>query len=410
MMQAGGTGLFAVERNAAAFETLSHNLLSNRANRPTYRWPDWLPKTRHDIKELLKDHEEELLALRGTVDAVVGGPPCQGFSLNGDRDMDDPRNQLFRQYLKLVELVQPRVVLLENVRGIDIPFSDKPPQQGPNRHKRVTQFSELIRKKLEAAGYAVFPKLLCAGDFGVPQLRPRFFLVGVSTAACAEVDYKPEPFADLKQKRREYLADLGLTKGGRVSVKSALSDLEIAGRELVDCVDSRGFKQPPYRGPRTAYQRQMHVGMAEKKAPNSMRLANHRKETLKRFKKIQSSCRRGVQLSQKDRDRLGLLKHRTYPLAAKRPSPTLTTLPDDVLHYSEPRILTVREYARLQSFPDWYEFKGPYTTGGERRKKQCPRYTQVGNAVPVRLASFLGSILDEIVEVLEAAPRVRRAA
>jgi DNA (cytosine-5)-methyltransferase 1 len=412
LMQAGGTGLFAIEKNAAAFETLSHNLVTGRGNRPTYSWPDWLPKTQHDVRELLKDHEAELIALRGTVDAVVGGPPCQGFSLNGERDSADPRNQLFRQYLKLVELVQPRMVLLENVRGIDIPFADKPPKQGPNRHKRVTQFSELIRKRLEAAGYAVFPKLLCAGDFGVPQLRPRFFLVGVSKTASARAGYAPAPFADIEARRIQYLAGFGLTKGGRVSVKSAISDLEIAGRELVDCVDSRGFKQPTYRGPRTGYQRQMHAGIAEKKAPNSMRLAKHRPETLKRFKKIQSSCRRGVQLSQKDRDRLGLLKHRTYPLATKRPAPTLTTLPDDVLHYLEPRILTVREYARLQSFPDWYEFKGPYTTGGERRRKTCPRYTQVGNAVPVRLARFLGSVLNDIARALEGAGAVqaRRAA
>ena len=63
----------------------------------------------------------------------------------------------------------------------------------------------------------------------------------------------------------------------------------------------------------------------------------------------------------------GLKKHRIYPMSPTEPAPTITTLPDDVLHYSEPRILTVRESARIQSFPDWFQFKGKYTTGGKRR-------------------------------------------
>ena len=72
---------------------------------------------------------------------------------------------------------------------------------------------------------------------------------------------------------------------------------------------------------------------------------------------------------------------------------TVTTLPDDMIHYAEPRILTVRENARLQTFPDWFSFKGKYTTGGHRRKYECPRYTQVGNAVPPLLAEAIGETL-----------------
>jgi DNA (cytosine-5)-methyltransferase 1 len=77
-------------------------------------------------------------------------------------------------------------------------------------------------------------------------------------------------------------------------------------------------------------------------------------------------------------------------------SRTITTLPDDLLHYSEPRILTVFENARLQSFPDWFEIKGKYTTGITRRKKECPKYTQVGNAVPPLLAEALGLLILKI--------------
>lgn len=84
-------------------------------------------------------------------------------------------------------------------------------------------------------------------------------------------------------------------------------------------------------------------------------------------------------------------------MSAYDPAPTITTLPDDILHYCDPRILTVREYARLQSFPDWFVFKGKYTTGGDRRTKECPRYTQVGNAVPPLLALAIARALRDVL-------------
>jgi DNA (cytosine-5)-methyltransferase 1 len=115
-----------------------------------------------------------------------------------------------------------------------------------------------------------------------------------------------------------------------------------------------------------------------------------------RFTDILATCKRGVHLSGDDRERLGIRKRCTLPLDPTKPSHTLTTLPDDIIHYSEPRILNVREYARLQSFPDWFEFKGKYTTGGVRRVRECPRYTQVGNAVPPLLAECIGSLLMQV--------------
>ena len=79
-------------------------------------------------------------------------------------------------------------------------------------------------------------------------------------------------------------------------------------------------------------------------------------------------------------------------------SPTITTLPDDYIHYCEPRILTVREYARLQSFPDWFQFKGKYTTGGKVRTKEVPRYSQIGNAIPPLFGEQSGLILKELIQ------------
>jgi DNA (cytosine-5)-methyltransferase 1 len=102
----------------------------------------------------------------------------------------------------------------------------------------------------------------------------------------------------------------------------------------------------------------------------------------------------------------GLKKHRIYPMSDSDPAPTITTLPDDVLHYSEPRILTVRESARLQSFPDWFQFRGKFTTGGDRRTKECPRYTQVGNAVPPYLARAIGVALGKALDEIELTQQI----
>jgi DNA (cytosine-5)-methyltransferase 1 len=103
-------------------------------------------------------------------------------------------------------------------------------------------------------------------------------------------------------------------------------------------------------------------------------------------------------MNDQDRATFKLKKHRIYPMSADEPAPTITTLPDDILHFGDPRILTVREYARLQSFPDWFVFKGKYTTGGDRRTKECPRYTQVGNAVPPLLGLALGKALEFVIK------------
>src|SRR5690606_38859465 len=144
------------------------------------------------------------------------------------------------------------------------------------------------------------------------------------------------------------------------------------------------------RGPSShPYQALMHEGVGAS-GMDSMRLARHRPDVEDRFREILATARRGGNLSPADRQRFGLLEHRTVPVSPSLPAPTLTTLPDDILHYSDPRILTVRECARLQSFPDWFQFRGKYTTGSDRRKVECPRYTQVGNAVPPLLAQAIG--------------------
>ena len=409
LMLAGWQGLFAVEKDAHAFETLRYNLIEGKQG-IKYDWPKWLPQKRFRIGALINKYHDQLHSLRGKVDLVVGGPPCQGFSMAGKRKKNDPRNTMFRHYVKIVELIRPSFLLLENVKGIDIEF-DKSKRANNNKRKRgrpPKAFSQRIRESLDKLGYQVFVRLVKAVDFGIPQTRPRYFVIAIEKIYLEGIDTRffadggdINPFAMLDGMRGDFLRSKGLQPGIPVSVRDAISDLETVDKNTVECEDSPRFNRIVYSKPLTPYQKLLH-GSMNGTAPNSMRLAKHRKPTEARFKIILETCRRGVCLSAADRKLLGMKKHATVPLDGDKPSHTLTTLPDDILHYSEPRILTVRENARLQSFPDWFEFKGNYTTGGKQRVRQCPRYTQVGNAVPPLLAELIGLVIGVLGYILKA--------
>ncbi len=123
LMQAGWKGLFAVEHDINAFQTLDANLLSENG-RYQFNWPKWLPKSAIGVAEILEVHKTDLKAMSGKVDMLVGGPPCQGFSSAGKRNPADPRNRLVEHYLEFVRILRPKVVLIENVRGIAADFKD----------------------------------------------------------------------------------------------------------------------------------------------------------------------------------------------------------------------------------------------------------------------------------------------
>jgi len=131
--------------------------------------------------------------------------------------------------------------------------------------------------------------------------------------------------------------------------------------------------------------------------PSDTRLARHKPDIATRFAEIIDRCKRQGRLNtnvgRETRELYGLKKQALRVLDPTRPAPTITSMPDDLLHYAEPRTLTVRENARLQSFPDWYAFQGKYTSGGDRRKREVPRFTQVANAVPPMMAEVLGEAL-----------------
>lgn len=382
---AGWHGLFAVEKDPMAFSTFKHNLIDGK--HAHFDWPEWLPKEATTIQNLLEKYPEQLTALRGKVDLIAGGPPCQGFSLAGRRNAKDPRNKLSDEYIKMVEIVSPKYLLFENVRGFNASF------KVPEGKKVKKPHSMIVKAKLEKLGYKVFTDFLCSADFGVPQKRTRFIMIGVKYDL---IDQKFEnPFEFLPHSRRDFLIRKKLPLKP-VKVSDAIGDLLVETNGLIhhSGSDESGFKQLDYKSPSkpSKYLRVMRRGVGKSK-PNSLRLARHKTSTIEKFSKIQKICRPGVSLSDQMRLEIGTKKQAITVLNADEPSKTLTTLPDDLLHYCEPRILTVREMARIQSFPDNFDILGKYTTGGVRRTQECPRYTQVGNAVPPLLGEALGLLL-----------------
>lgn len=388
---AGWHGLFAVEKDPMAFSTFKHNLIDGK--HAHFDWPEWLPKEATTIQNLLEKYPEQLLALKGKVDLIAGGPPCQGFSLAGRRNAQDPRNKLSDEYIKMVELVSPKYLLLENVRGFNASFKV---QEGKKVRK---PHSMIVKAKLEKLGYKVFTDFLCSADFGVPQKRTRFIMIGVKDELAGE-DFV-NPFEVISNSRRDFLKSKKLPLRP-VKVSDAIGDLLVTTNNLIhhSGSDESGFKQVDYKIPSkpSKYLRVMRRGAGRSK-PNSLRLARHKPSTIEKFTKIQEICRPGISLSDQMRLEIGTKKQAITVLNADEPSKTLTTLPDDLLHYCEPRILTVREMARIQSFPDSFDILGKYTTGGERRTQECPRYTQVGNAVPPLLGEALGKVIFNIKTV-----------
>jgi DNA (cytosine-5)-methyltransferase 1 len=206
----------------------------------------------------------------------------------------------------------------------------------------------------------------------------------------------PNPFVHLQSRLPSFLRSLRLT--APVSSGSAISDLEIGRNGTQPSTESKGFEETRYAGPLTRYQKLMNAGC---KVPADLRLARHADNIARRFNEIiklsHAKGRLNVSIGAEMRARFGLKKLALRVLDPDRPSPTITSMPDDLLHYSEPRTLTVRENARLQTFPDWYSFQGKYTTGGHLRKQEVPRFTQVANAVPPLVARAIGEALTDLL-------------
>ena len=387
LRNAGWTLAFAVEKNRDAFNTYSTNLI--RATDKCV-WPEWLPKKAQTTKTVLANFRQQLAGLQGHVDLIAGGPPCQGFSLAGRRIHSDPRNALFKDYLTFVSLIKPRFLLVENVRGFDMPFKSS------KKNGLPVTYSELLKLELAKLGYRVFADTVDLTRFGVPQNRKRFIVLAVREDEVASLNLENTSFFQrFYAEAPAFLRRKGLSANSPVTTDQAIGDLKTSGKELIDWKGPiKGFKQIKYSAPESLspFAALMRKD-CEEVVLSSLRLPRHKKETVLQFTRIRATCKAGYSLGDEDRKRLGIKKHALTPLAANLPAATITTLPDDLIHYSESRVLTVREHARLQTFPDWFVFTGKYTTGGKSRRSDCPRYSQVGNAVPPLFAEAIGTFL-----------------
>ena len=384
LYQAGWNGLFAIEKNAFAFETLKYNLIDRKHH---FAWPEWLPQTPHDINEVLKNYSQQLKELRGKVDLVAGGPPCQGFSMAGKRVEDDVRNQLVFSYIKFIKLVQPKMILFENVKGFTYAFDKKKDSKAePYSHKVILGLQEL--------GYNVKPHVFDFSSYGVPQRRKRFILVGIQKDLGS-----PDNFEQLLlDNRNKFLKGKGLKS--TVTLQEAISDLLRSNGEA-PTPDRKGFISGKYgKGKLTNYEKLMRGDYPKKhEVPDSHSFARHTDDKLNCFQRLLAEYpQRGKRIDGKAREGWGIRQRGITVLDPNAVSPTITGQPDDYLHYSEPRIMTVRECARIQSFPDWYEFKKKYTTGGQMRRKEVPRCSQVGNAIPPLFAELAGNVLKQMLE------------
>ncbi|MGF6515168.1 DNA (cytosine-5)-methyltransferase 1 [Pseudomonas sp. BT76 TE3572] len=386
LLQAGMSGVFAIEKNPMAFSTLQHNLINGKKFQ--FDWPEWLPQKAMSCEELLSEYSTELAEISGTIDLLVGGPPCQGFSTAGRRNPSDPRNQMAEQYLKLVSILRPTYLVIENVSGFASRFNETKNNELNDKFSKAS-YAEFIVDSLEGLGYSVSSGLVNCSNFGVPQNRHRYLII------CSLKKLAEPLFDSLIGSSKQFLSSKKLNLDRPTSVFEALSDLEIGTKRLIPSVDGdrSGFAQIDYVEPdvKSNYLSLMRAG--SDLAPNSLRLPRHAPDTIVNFKRIQIASIPGRSVSKSVRESLGIKKQAITVLGRNQPAPTVTTLPDDIIHYSEARILTVRESARLQSFPDWFEFLGKYTTGGARRKLDCPRYTQVGNAVPPLLSEAIAQVI-----------------
>lgn len=388
LLRAGWHGLFAVEKDPSAFATYRENLLSRYAGQ--YSWPRHLPVAPMTIDGLLDERPEFVASLRGKVTLIAGGPPCQGFSSAGRRLADDPRNKLVHRYLDLVAAIEPTMVLMENVKGLTQGFRGGDDDE-------IQNYSEFLVSALSKQ-YTVFWTYVNTAHFGVPQARTRFILVALRKPAAID----PAAIGEsIEEAQRAHLRHLKLVVP--VGASTAISDLEVSRGGSVESAETTGFREIRYLEPRTHFQRLMRDGQLT--APTDVRLPNHRPDIQARFVELIQKCHAGgrlnVSIGKEMRDEYGLKKQALRVLDPDRPAPTITSMPDDLLHYSEPRTLTVRENARLQSFPDWFCFQGKYTTGGKRRRHEVPRYTQVANAVPPLLAEVLGNSLLALLRSVE---------
>lgn len=409
-------------------------------------------------EQVIKSMDEVRRRLDGReVALVAGGPPCQGFSLAGLRNPLDQRNRLPFEFLRFVRDLRPQSVLIENVAGIGARFTSTEPSAleelgaalaVTGKDGYLTQIVEL-----DASHYGVAQRrqrIMILGlrgdiaarfsaeptdDIATLLSSPRW-----SSAGAAQEPPLLAPATPSEPTRTvwEALGDLGdngylyRTVAGYPPGLAYAADLRRGAHYLrTDVQASReGASHPPNHGLRKHGGRvearfRLYLALApfairENVFGLAFRHSGDARSALEAIRNILDLHGVPEPLTMPDggpvadetgRDigvnhaalafavaMLSTGKHSQRALRDDSPSPTVMSLPDDFVHPRRPRTLTVREMARLQSFPDTFEFFGKETTGAMRRRVEVPQYTQVGNAVPPLLAKHVGAHIARLLE------------
>lgn len=406
--QAGFKPIFVNELNDDARATY----ISNRmANHPHFArdldQASWLNRfSSSDARKMVSkrgylDDLQELFGAEfgieaGGIDLIVGGPPCQGFSGIGHRrsyaveKKGLPSNHLYKDMARIVGHLRPRAFVFENVRGL---LTGRWTADG----EKGEIWRDVKRAFTRIGEYVLAAELVYARDFGVPQNRPRVLLVGIRQ----DVIGHPAT-TDIN-----HIDGTAVSRGFLPMPRPGLAPnlVDLLG-DLVDPAYENGgstvaYPSKPHNELQRLYRTRPDGSVAGKGSSlTEQDYSNHRLEVAAKFSAM--LCGSPYEATKKFAQRV--LPAIWQP--GKGPTITATSLPDDYVHFAQPRTLTVREWARLQGFPDWYQFKGKRTTGGLRRAgnpiegihfRELPKYTQIGNAVPVQMAHAIGAHLAGIL-------------
>lgn len=439
--RAGGELQLAVEKSDMAAYTYYANFIDESIDEAFWRTHASLPVRQQaeagvvvaPLRDVLDDDEAMNKVVGGKIDVVVGGPPCQGFSLAGKRDSSDIRNRLPWEYLEFVSRTAPKVVVIENVLGMNQRFA-------AGEETSFVQLQQALRET--GGGYVVQGVAVNALHYGAPQNRPRLMIIGLRSDVARERDinssgtlWKSGFLDEIDLKQMPPLAPKpSVSRALAPTVADAIGDLQV-DPPSIDPDRAAAFREATRT--RSAW------GLPSPSLPRAtlanQEPRNHRESTVQRFRIYQwlrannINSRLLTQLNSpvhseseaarmqlrtasypavapdgtvlaNDWERMNELagefatrKHSQRALAWNEAARTVVTLPDDYVHPSVPRIFTVRELARFQGFPDDFEFRGRATTGAHRRKFEVPQYSQVGNAVSPFLARAVGELIARIL-------------
>jgi len=396
--KAGFETVFVNELHKDAMSTFVSNRIGSAVQDSKYQVNDILQLTKK--RDVLQDLAGHLNKKYHGVDLVVGGPPCQGFSGIGHRRTFEvtkeeiPTNHLYREMAKVISEIAPKAFIFENVRGLLTSRWTPDGEKGEIWKDVLKTFNRInVKVNGKSLSYRIGYELLFAKDYGVPQNRPRIVMIGI---------------------REDIEVDTTFSTVGGGLLPMAIGNAPNPVDLFSDLIDSKwipGGETIKYpKEPRSEFQKMLRTSrnkktIASKGDPISeMEYSKHSECVTDKFQYM-------IDNDGDVTDQMKTKKFAQRLLPEKwgegGPNITATSLPDDYVHYSQPRILTVREWARLQTFPDWYVFSGKRTTGGRRRagnlelgdwSRELPKYTQIGNAVPVELARQIGLHLRKIME------------